>query len=171
MSLKKKKKKTDRKWQPLFLFTHCRSWEESSTWMPSHSVCPRLHHEPEQAWKGVLQYRCGRFNFYGFKALPEPQTHWIRSTGNCLVRKKYWKKLIDLISLFWSFQMHLKGFIRAWSLNNCHGNSKGLSFSQVMTTKPSPWQLSKLCDVVGIPEKYTLKLTFRQQYFVKKILV
>lgn len=72
----------------LFLLSLCRSWEESSTWMPSHSVCPRLHHEPEQAWKRVLQYRCGRFNFYGFKALPEPQTHWIRSTGNCLVSQR-----------------------------------------------------------------------------------
>ncbi len=75
-------------WQPLFLFTHCRSWEESSTWMPSHSVCPRLHHEPEQAWKGVLQYRCGRLDVYGFKALPEPQTHRIRSTGNSLVSQR-----------------------------------------------------------------------------------
>lgn len=87
---------------PLFPFTLCRCWGENSTWMPSHSICPRLHHEPEQAWKGVLQYRCGRFNFYGFKALSEPQTHRIGSTGNSLVspRKKRKSKKRDIFTWF-----------------------------------------------------------------------
>lgn len=122
---KAKSGKRVKNWAPLFPFTHCRSWEESSTWMPSHSVCPRRHHEPEQAWKGVLQYRCGRFNFYGFKALPEPQTHRIRSTGNCLVspRKKdkksgYFQKcLVDL----WNFDM-VKVTVSTYQLNQpCPG--------------------------------------------------
>lgn len=55
---------------------------------PATEFASRRHNEPEQAWEGVLQYRCGRFNFYGFKALPEPQTHRIWSTGNCLVSLK-----------------------------------------------------------------------------------
>lgn len=72
--------------------------------MTSRSFCPRLHHEPEQAWKGVLQHRCGWFNLYRFKALPEPETHWIRSTGNCVVsqRKKSLAIIKDVLFLFFN---------------------------------------------------------------------
>lgn len=93
---KQRLKMCERKWQKSSFSSHSAGLER---WAPLG--CPvtvfvhGLHHEPEQAWKGVLQYRCGRFNFYGFKALPEPQTYRIGSTGNCLVsqRKKNKQKI------------------------------------------------------------------------------
>ena len=122
-------KKVDKK--NFCLFPFGRSWEESSTWMPSHSVCPRLHHEPEQAWKGVLQYRCGRFNFYGFKALPEPQTYWIRSTGNCLVSQKEKKEhCIPKIFIYYHckggyFFIHICLLVLNWFALNMMGHGPG----------------------------------------------
>lgn len=52
---------------------------------PATRFASRRHDEPEQAREGVLQHRCGRFNVYGLKALPEPQTHRIWSAGDRLV--------------------------------------------------------------------------------------
>ena len=74
------------KWH-LFLSLYAAGFERRAP-LGCPVVCPRLHDEQEQAWEGVLQYRCGRFNVHGLKTLPEPPTHRIRSAGDRLVSSR-----------------------------------------------------------------------------------
>lgn len=78
------------------------------------ATVPRRNHEPQQAWKGILQYRCGRLDFYGFKALPEPQAHWVRSTGNCLVSHFYFGLHFFILIFYCWADLVLNGSIRRW---------------------------------------------------------
>lgn len=51
----------------------------------SESSIGRFQHEQEQERARILQPRCWGFDIHSTKAIPEPKTYWLGSSGNRVV--------------------------------------------------------------------------------------